>query len=142
MTQLDTIPWSWWESINQISVRGTPDIIGCINGRYIGLELKSSAKGVVSKMQEYKLQKIEEAGGIALVIHPDNFDESFEFLKQLGEDNVSMQKRGRMESSGNYGTPEHGESETTYASELEIDATIEKIRGRSQGRGSITQVDN
>lgn len=45
---------------------GVPDIIACLNGKFIGIEGKTST-GVVSKLQEHHLKWIKEAGGIAIV---------------------------------------------------------------------------
>lgn len=45
---------------------GVPDIIACINGKFIGIEGKT-ATGVVSKLQEHHLKLIKEAGGITIV---------------------------------------------------------------------------
>ena len=45
---------------------GTPDILCCLNGKFIGIEVKKE-DGVVSKIQEYHIKKIKEAGGIAFV---------------------------------------------------------------------------
>lgn len=69
---LRKIPESWWESIQQVSIRGTPDVIGVIKGRFIALELKAD-NGQPSKMQANKLKLIEEAGGYAKLVYPDNF---------------------------------------------------------------------
>jgi len=71
---LKKIPCSWWESIQQVAIRGTPDIIGCVQGRFVALELKSSA-GRPSQLQELKLKKIIDSGGYARVVYPDNFNE-------------------------------------------------------------------
>lgn len=79
---LDAIPNSWWESIQQKSIRGTPDIIGCLGGYFIALELKSKkvdAKG----LQAYKLQSIRDAYGVALVVHPENWKEVYDYLRSL-----------------------------------------------------------
>ncbi|WP_314578584.1 VRR-NUC domain-containing protein [Enterococcus gilvus] len=46
---------------------GTPDILACVNGRFIGIEVKKASGGIVSELQKSKLRKIEAAGGIALV---------------------------------------------------------------------------
>ena len=47
---------------------GTPDILACINGRFVGIEVKRPNGGTVSALQKSKLKKIETAGGIALVV--------------------------------------------------------------------------
>ena len=78
--KLKEIPSSWWESISQRSIRGTPDKIGCVNGRFIGLEAKKSIKGVVSKLQQLKIDRINKSGGYAKVVYPENLLEILEDL--------------------------------------------------------------
>ena len=45
---------------------GIPDIVACLNGNFIAIEVKTEA-GIVSKLQEYNINRIKEAGGIAFV---------------------------------------------------------------------------
>ena len=45
---------------------GVPDILACIDGKFIAIEGKT-ATGVVSKLQESHLKQIIAAGGIAIV---------------------------------------------------------------------------
>lgn len=49
---------------------GNPDIICCINGRFVGIEIKSEGKKA-SELQLYKLNQIQLSGGAGFVI--DNF---------------------------------------------------------------------
>lgn len=46
---------------------GTPDILACVNGRFIGIEVKREKGGVVSELQKSKIRQIKNAGGIAFV---------------------------------------------------------------------------
>lgn len=46
---------------------GTPDVLACYRGRFIGIELKSKGKDA-TKLQKYRLQEIRDAGGLAFVI--------------------------------------------------------------------------
>ena len=50
---------------------GIPDIIGCYHGRFFALELKAE-KGKPSELQLYNIKKINEAGGIALIVRSVN----------------------------------------------------------------------
>jgi Holliday junction resolvase len=50
-----------------VSEAGTPDIIGCLGGRFFALEVKDE-KGRVSKIQEARLRKIRRAGGVGAVV--------------------------------------------------------------------------
>lgn len=45
---------------------GTPDIICCIDGKFVGIEVKKE-NGVVSKLQSIHMKNIKKAGGIAFV---------------------------------------------------------------------------
>ena len=68
-----------------LSVRGIPDYIGCVKGRFVALELKKDARAAskTCKLQEYILSKIKQAGGIAEVVHPENFQEIHDQLLAL-----------------------------------------------------------
>lgn len=50
---------------------GVPDIIACINGRFVGIEVKRPG-GIVSKLQEYHIEQINKAGGAAFVAYSVN----------------------------------------------------------------------
>ena len=60
---------------------GIPDILICMEGRFIALELKVG-KNKPTKIQDYHLRKIRKAGGYSQVIYTfeefkDEFDEGF-----------------------------------------------------------------
>lgn len=55
------------------SSRGVPDIIGCLNGVFFGIEAKAG-KGKTTALQDRELQRIKDAGGIALIINEENLD--------------------------------------------------------------------
>ena len=66
------------QQVNYIS--GVPDIIGCLNGKFFGWELKSS-KSIIYKFsrkgyanQIIALKKIKKNNGIAWIIYPEIFD--------------------------------------------------------------------
>lgn len=52
---------------------GIPDLLVCLNGYFIGIELKAS-KGRISDLQRYQLRLIEQAGGIGFVLYPEQFE--------------------------------------------------------------------
>lgn len=56
----------------QFTKAGIPDILACVNGHFVGIELKT-AKGRTTKLQEYNLAKINESGGTAFVLRPNGF---------------------------------------------------------------------
>ena len=53
---------------------GVPDIIVCYKGRFFGLECKANGNKP-TPLQQLNIDKINSAGGIALVINEDNMNE-------------------------------------------------------------------
>jgi len=70
-------------SVQQVSIRGTPDLLICLKGNFIALELKSE-EGSPSPLQLYNIKRIERAFGQAFVVYPDNWGRIFDFLKSIG----------------------------------------------------------
>jgi hypothetical protein len=79
---LKKLEHGYFMSIQQLSISGTPDKIGLINGRFVALELKAD-NGRVSKLQEFVLGMITKCGGVALVVSPSNWPETKLRLQQL-----------------------------------------------------------
>lgn len=53
----------------QASKAGVPDILACVNGEFIGFEVKKpETRKNTSKLQEYNLKKIIAAGGRGYVV--------------------------------------------------------------------------
>jgi len=50
---------------------GTPDILACLQGRFIGIEAKAG-KNKPTDLQTLNLKRIDDAGGLALVINEEN----------------------------------------------------------------------
>jgi Holliday junction resolvase len=50
---------------------GVPDIICCINGRFLAIECKAG-NNTTTALQEAEIEKISAAGGLAIVINEDN----------------------------------------------------------------------
>lgn len=75
-------PWLWCEKIQQVTINGTPDILGCARGRFFAWELKSG-DGRPTKLQSLKLAQIQGAGGIARVVNEVNLPEALEELRVI-----------------------------------------------------------
>lgn len=58
---------------------GVPDIVGCYRGRFFGIECKANGNKP-TELQKMNLNKIEEQGGIALVVDEINVDDVKKFL--------------------------------------------------------------
>jgi len=69
---LKTLPNTFYESISQRNIRGTPDVSAVVNGVPVWLEYKTD-NGTVSPLQEIKLSRIRKAGGTAFVVRPHNW---------------------------------------------------------------------
>jgi hypothetical protein len=57
----------WRQHQSKFAIRGTSDILGLVNGRFIALEVKTTT-GVVSSEQKAFIQKVRECGGFAAVV--------------------------------------------------------------------------
>ncbi len=64
----------------QFTKAGIPDLIVCCGGRFLAIEVKGE-KGKASELQLYNIRKINEEGGIGIIIHPNQFED----LKKLCE---------------------------------------------------------
>ena len=74
---------------NGIQREGVPDLLVCCNGYFIGIELKNET-GYPSALQLWNIEKIRKAGGIAMVLYPDQF----EILQQMVENLMTDADKG------------------------------------------------
>jgi len=51
---------------NGMGRHGIPDIIGCVNGRFLAIECKA-ANGKTTALQDREIERIASAGGTAVV---------------------------------------------------------------------------
>lgn len=59
---------------NGYTQKGIPDLLCCVNGRFLAVEIKAE-KGHPSPLQLYTIDKIKSAGGLAMVLYPSQFEE-------------------------------------------------------------------
>lgn len=52
---------------------GVPDIICCVNGRFLAIECKAG-DNTTTALQERNIEEIKNNGGIALVVNEENID--------------------------------------------------------------------
>lgn len=62
---------------------GIPDLLVCCNGHFLGVELKGP-KGRPSELQVHNLRKIDEAGGYAVLLYPEDFERFQRLVGCLG----------------------------------------------------------
>lgn len=61
---------------------GVPDIIGCLHGKFFGIECKAG-KNKPTALQEKNLSDINTAGGFALVVNEENMADVRETLLKI-----------------------------------------------------------
>jgi Holliday junction resolvase len=80
---------------NSMTRTGIPDLLCCVNGYFLAIEVKAE-KGHPSEIQLYVVNKIREAGGIAVIVYPS----AFEDLKNI----IQLLKRDEYNYAMAYGT--------------------------------------
>ena len=58
---------------DRFSKVGTPDILACVNGKFVAVEVKGE-KGKPSELQLYHIEQIQKAGGYAIILYPKDFE--------------------------------------------------------------------
>ena len=67
MLYLKACPDTYAFKVMKASTNGVPDIIACVQGKFIALEVKSE-KGRPSKLQIVAQRRIKEAGGESYIV--------------------------------------------------------------------------
>lgn len=67
---------------NGIQRQGIPDLLVCCNGFFVAVELKAE-KGRPSDLQLWNINEIRKAGGIAIVLYPDQFEPFKDMICEL-----------------------------------------------------------
>ena len=65
-----------------MGTNGTPDILACIDGRFVGIEAKAG-RGKPTALQLRALALIDAAGGLALIINESNLELLQECLRDV-----------------------------------------------------------
>lgn len=80
---LKALPDCWFAKIQQVGINGTPDILACVGGHFVALELKARDIDKETALQRYNIEKIKKAGGYAIVTHPGDWPEVYKILEGL-----------------------------------------------------------
>lgn len=75
---------------NSFTKSGIPDILACVNGYFVGIEVKAQ-NGKPSELQLYNIRKICEAGGFAIVLYPSGFEKFKRFITDLNNDTFNKE---------------------------------------------------
>ena len=61
---------------------GIPDLLVCVEGWFLGIELKAS-RGTPSDLQLYQIRQIRSARGVGCVLYPKDFEDFKQFIGRL-----------------------------------------------------------
>lgn len=61
---------------------GIPDLICCVNGHFVAIEVKGS-NGKPTELQKYNIRKINESSGIGLILYPNQFEGFKKLIQDL-----------------------------------------------------------
>lgn len=70
------------------SIRGIPDLVLSVNGRFVVWEVKKSrAEAALSSgriaLQKYTMERVRRSHGKAYFVYPENFESCFSYLMKL-----------------------------------------------------------
>ena len=58
---------------NRNTRSGVPDILACVNGHFVAIEVKAE-NGKPTELQKWNLKKIDECGGFAMLLYPNEWN--------------------------------------------------------------------
>lgn len=70
---------------NRMTKTGVPDILACINGYFVGIEVKAQT-GKPSPLQIHNVEEIKKAGGFAFIVYPSGWYQLKTFIDDLKKD--------------------------------------------------------
>lgn len=76
---------------NYYSENGTPDILACVNGYFLAIEVKAET-GKVAELQLAKICDIRKAGGFAYVVYPSGWDKLKAIIDGLLRENFNREE--------------------------------------------------
>ena len=76
---------------NKYTKAGVPDILSCINGYLVGIEVKADA-GHPTPLQLHTIEQIRAAGGFAFVLYPSGWERFKEFVDDLKQDTFNREE--------------------------------------------------
>lgn len=101
LQRLSIIHPVWYEKIQQMAIRGTPDILVCLDGVFVAIELKVDGANPKDheRLQDHKLEQIRQAGGIGLKVTPQGWPQAIvrftKFLEECKNGKIKNEKPRR-----------------------------------------------
>ena len=83
LKDLAKLPKFWFKKLQEVSRRGILDIIMCLDGYFVHIELKKE-DGILDKLQEKNIKEITTiANGLAFVARPSSWTVQFKVLQDM-----------------------------------------------------------
>ncbi len=86
LPQLSSLPHTFVMKTQEVSKRGIPDLILCVNGTFVSIELKKSMKEDADALQRWNMQRIASSGGVAILAYPENWDTVYKIVSDIAFD--------------------------------------------------------
>jgi Holliday junction resolvase len=67
---------------NRNTRAGVPDILACVNGRFVAIEVKAE-NGKPTELQKWNVEQIQNSGGIALILYPVDWERFVDLINRL-----------------------------------------------------------
>lgn len=67
---------------NMYTRDGVPDLLCCINGLFVGIEVKAP-NGTKRALQRYEISEIRKADGLAFFLYPKDFDDFKRWVEHI-----------------------------------------------------------
>lgn len=83
--RLKTLPDTWFYKASDRVRSGIPDIILCVGGIFVAMELKRTEHDKATPLQKHTLELIDKSGGYAWVVNPSNWEEIWLTLSNLAK---------------------------------------------------------
>lgn len=80
---MEALPSTYVMKTQELSKRGILDVIMCVNGLFVAIELKKDMKENPDSLQRWNMQKIGAAGGISILAYPENWDTVYEIVSDI-----------------------------------------------------------
>ncbi len=97
---LNTLPNTWFFKVwgGGFQRAGIPDLICCINGILIAIELKADG-GKPTALQVFNIKQINASGGIGVVLYPKDFTDFKKLIEEVSGCNLVTAELNAMKSA-------------------------------------------
>lgn len=86
---LNSLPNTWFFKVwgGGYQKAGIPDLICCMSGIFVAIELKAD-DGKPTALQKFNINKINAAGGIGIILYPNNFEDFRNKVEEVKKCNI------------------------------------------------------